>query len=85
MRPKVVFYLLVAVECFLLVMLMSPGMYGRKSLAALQVQYVQAPGPELKHQIETQQARLRGARYSLFGSAVVVGLGMFGYARYRRL
>jgi hypothetical protein len=85
MRPRTVFYLLVAVECFLLVMLMSPGMYRPKSLAALQVQYAQAPSLELERRIEKQQASLRISRYLLFGSVIIVGLGMVGYAKYRRL
>ncbi len=65
--------------------LMSPGMYRPKSLAALQVQYAQAPSLELERRIEKQQASLRISRYLLFGSVIIVGLGMVGYAKYRRL
>ena len=85
MRPKIVFYVLVAAECFLLLMLMSPGMYRPKSLASLQIQYAQTPSLELKSQIETRQASLRSIRYVLFGAAVFVGASMIGYAKYRKL
>ena len=85
MRPKLVFYLLVLLECFLLLMLVSPGVYRPKSLTSLQVQYRQNPSPELQQRILGEQARLQHHRYAIFGAAIAVGIGMVTYARVRKL
>jgi hypothetical protein len=72
MRPKLVFYLLVVVECFLLVMMIVPGVSFSKSLRAAQQQYVQSPSPETEQALENQQAQRKLKQTWLCGGAVGV-------------
>ncbi len=72
MRPKLVFYLLVVIECFLLVMIIAPGVLSSKSLRAAQQQYVQYPSPETKQALESQQAQRKLKQTWLCGGVVGV-------------
>ena len=83
MRPKLIFIILVCVECFLLVMLMSPGASQPKSLLAAQGEYQRTHSPEAKQVFEDQRTHIR--QYLLFISAVAVIIVMIVYGWYRKL
>jgi predicted nucleic acid-binding Zn ribbon protein len=85
MRPKFVFIILVCVECFLLVMLMSPGASQPKSLLAAQGEYQRTHSPEAKQIFEDQRTHVRHRQYLLFISAVAVIIIMIVYGWYRKL
>jgi len=85
MRPKLFFIILVCVECFLLVMLMSPGASQPKSLLAAQSEYQRTHSPEAKQAVEDRRTHVRHRQYLLFISAVVVMIVMFVYGWYRKL
>ena len=85
MTPKLVFIILVCIECFLLVMLMSPGASQPKSLLAAQTEYQRTHSPEAKYTFEELRTHVRRRQYLLFISAVVVMIVMIVYGWYRKL
>ena len=56
MRPKIVFYLLVVIECFFLVMVIAPGVSRPKQMLRAEVQYAQTPNEEAKQAVESLKA-----------------------------
>ena len=79
MRPKIIFYLLVVIECFLLVMMISPGVSNSKGLLAAKRQYIQSPSPETKNALESEQAQRRFKGTWLCAGAVGVLATMLVY------
>jgi len=85
MRPKLVFVILVCVECFLVVMRMSPGTSQPSSLLAAHSEYQRTHSIEAKQAFEDQRIRIRHRQYFLFISAVVVIIVTIVYGWYRKL
>ena len=59
MRPKIIFWLLVIAECFLLGLMISPGVEMSKGLTRAQREYRQSPNEETKRNLEDELARRR--------------------------
>ena len=72
MRPKVIFYLLLAIECFFLVMVIAPGVSRPKQLLRVEAQYVQTPNAETKQALENLKADRKEKQAWLLGSAAGV-------------
>ena len=69
MRPKVIFYLLVVVECFLLVMIIAPGVSRPKQMLKAESQYAQTPNEETKRAVENLKVDRKNKQTWLLGGA----------------
>jgi len=85
MRPRVVYLLLALVECFLLIMVASPGVTDPWRLVAAQREYAQSQSQEAAQKVHEEQARARRYMTFLCVAAVIVLIGMIFYAWYRKL
>ena len=79
MRPKIIFYLLVVIECFLLVMITVPGVSHSKSLLTAEQQYIKTPNADTKQTLENLQAARKTKQSFFCGSAVGVLAVMIFY------
>jgi len=79
MRPRTIFYLLFVIDCFLLVMMVAPGVSRPKSLLAAEVEYAQSPNAETKQEVEMLKADRKMKQTWLCGGAVAVSAVMLAY------
>ncbi len=85
MRPKVVIWMLVLVECFLLVMIVSPGVTHPWPLVKAITEYSRTRSPEDEQKVRDEQARARRFQMLLCIAAVIVLIGTIIYGSYRKL
>ena len=80
MKPRVVFLLLVLVECFFLVMVASPGVTRPWRLVAAQREFARSHSQEAAQKVHEEQVRARRYMTFLSAAAVIVLIGMIFYA-----
>ena len=85
MRPKFIFIILALVECFLLVLLMSPAATKPKSLIAAQVDFLRTHSATAEQTMHDLQIHVRHFQYFICVSAALVLFVIVGYARCRKL
>jgi len=85
MRPKVVFLLLVLVECFLLILLVSPRVTLPWSLMQAREEYFQSHSPAAEKVVRREEIRARRYQWFICYSAGGVLIAMILYGGYRKL